>query len=502
MTMDSDRILWKDNTLDELKSLLGEDIQIEFDEDEAFGRLDFPWPITVTDVNVTTDKAGRTWATLTVEFDAVEAGSSYEIRFSLYEETKLVFKSTTWQPDTDGIGTSPTYLSGFFTAAKSNSAEALVFWLTAPSMGSETVSVRARTVSLDSNMNYGTPFTITTLSSQRAESEGMRAYNLSDGRIVLVIPDAYSVGKTDILLLDSAGGLLDQYRETGAEFWISAGALSDDDFLFLLDTNATSVYSYSFSGDTITNVDAAPSGPILTPFIIVSDTHLFVIGTGSYNGPAYGYITRSGGALGTWSTITEMTPTNTYFFPWNEDSYMGAVKTAPDTWVLHGSYKDGSYYTWAAAEMVMSGSTVTIGNVRRFTSPDGDLGTSAYSANYSWTLQSGSGIYQGPIAMNWMIPLANGSIFSLNEIESSTDIANAFYVLQTPISPTSQISAQYAAYETIYPLKIEGLTSSFVDPAGVPIEGDGGVLIVNMWAYDPDDTAIAYIGNCTWVPIT
>ncbi len=89
--LESDRIVWKNNTLNELKSLLGENIAIDFDEDEIFGRLDFPWPISVDSIETDTDDQGDTWISMVISFDAIDAATKYQVRFSPYSTQPYLY---------------------------------------------------------------------------------------------------------------------------------------------------------------------------------------------------------------------------------------------------------------------------------------------------------------------------------------------------------------------------------------------------------------------------
>lgn len=71
-----------------MRRLLG-DVTIEFDEmiTDQFG-LDFPWPITITDVGHSTIH-GSEYVTITIDFDPVVNASSYQVRVSLLPEVKV-----------------------------------------------------------------------------------------------------------------------------------------------------------------------------------------------------------------------------------------------------------------------------------------------------------------------------------------------------------------------------------------------------------------------------
>lgn len=78
--LNADRIIWTDNTLNELRDLLG-DFEIEFEEDDILDGLDFPWPITIKAVGHDED-AGTQTVYAVISFDAVDGAETYEVRFS------------------------------------------------------------------------------------------------------------------------------------------------------------------------------------------------------------------------------------------------------------------------------------------------------------------------------------------------------------------------------------------------------------------------------------
>lgn len=80
--LNADKIIWTGNTLNELRDLLGSDIEIEFEEEvlDAEG-LDFPWPIFVKSVDVDTTR-GDTSVDVTINFGDVDGADTYEVRFS------------------------------------------------------------------------------------------------------------------------------------------------------------------------------------------------------------------------------------------------------------------------------------------------------------------------------------------------------------------------------------------------------------------------------------
>jgi hypothetical protein len=79
--LNADRIIWTDNTLNELRDLLGE-IEIEFDEDDIIDSLDFPWPITIKSVGHDEDEGGTQTVYAVISFDEVDGAETYEVRFS------------------------------------------------------------------------------------------------------------------------------------------------------------------------------------------------------------------------------------------------------------------------------------------------------------------------------------------------------------------------------------------------------------------------------------
>jgi hypothetical protein len=80
--VNADKIIWTGNTLNELRDLLGSDIEFEFEEEilDEEG-LDFPWPISVKSVDVDTTR-GDTSVDVTIAFDSVDGAETYEVRFS------------------------------------------------------------------------------------------------------------------------------------------------------------------------------------------------------------------------------------------------------------------------------------------------------------------------------------------------------------------------------------------------------------------------------------
>jgi hypothetical protein len=78
--LNADKIIWTDNTLNELRDLLG-DFEIEFDEEDLLDGLNFPWPITIKSVGYDSD-AGTQSVYAVISFDEVDGAETYEVRFS------------------------------------------------------------------------------------------------------------------------------------------------------------------------------------------------------------------------------------------------------------------------------------------------------------------------------------------------------------------------------------------------------------------------------------
>lgn len=89
--INADRIIWKENTLEELRRLLGEQVPEEV-EDEIFDPegLDYPWPITIESVSAGVDQAGQTYAEVVISFDEIPNATSYEVRVTLDPVTDQV----------------------------------------------------------------------------------------------------------------------------------------------------------------------------------------------------------------------------------------------------------------------------------------------------------------------------------------------------------------------------------------------------------------------------
>jgi hypothetical protein len=80
--INADKIIWSGNTLDEMRRLLGGDIEIEFPDIMDRAGLDYPWPITVLAVNYDSTKQAE-YVYVKLGFDEVPGASDYEVRISL-----------------------------------------------------------------------------------------------------------------------------------------------------------------------------------------------------------------------------------------------------------------------------------------------------------------------------------------------------------------------------------------------------------------------------------
>jgi hypothetical protein len=83
MNINADKIIWSGNTLDELRRLLGGDIEIEFPDIMERAGLDYPWPITVKSVSYSSEGRKQEYVVIVLGFDQVPNATDYEVRISL-----------------------------------------------------------------------------------------------------------------------------------------------------------------------------------------------------------------------------------------------------------------------------------------------------------------------------------------------------------------------------------------------------------------------------------
>jgi hypothetical protein len=85
--INSEKIIWGENALQELERLLGARPEIDVaDLEDSLGGIDFPWPITVKDLIVEVDVEGVAWVNLIIEFDEISGAGAYEIRMTLLDD--------------------------------------------------------------------------------------------------------------------------------------------------------------------------------------------------------------------------------------------------------------------------------------------------------------------------------------------------------------------------------------------------------------------------------
>jgi hypothetical protein len=80
--INADKIIWTGNTLDEMRRLLGGDIEIEFPEMMDRAGLDYPWPISILGVNYDSTSQSE-YVYVRLGFDEINGASDYEVRISL-----------------------------------------------------------------------------------------------------------------------------------------------------------------------------------------------------------------------------------------------------------------------------------------------------------------------------------------------------------------------------------------------------------------------------------
>jgi hypothetical protein len=509
--INSSRIVWSQSGLEELRRLLNESDDDDQDEEsQSSPGLDYPWEPTVILQESVVGDDGDIVVNVKLGFDDIDGADDYEVRVAFLPDivdlTPIL--GPNWQVPGDARPSPPiTYYSGWHTAVKMNASTALILWLvdSGTDFGdTEPTLLKGRTVSLDSNMSLGTPFVITSLAEPASpEMENFRGFTLSDGRIILVFHrTATTPDSTEIILLSASGSLLNSYVTTTESFWMPNGEIFNDKLL-LFDANTDAMFSFDFSGNTINVHDSTVSTTGLTnarPTILVNSTHVFLLDQDG-DGARYWSIEHTDGTFvdATWAGPTSVV--SPLFYAWEEDSYMRAMKTGPNEWIYHGTTPDGISEAWAIATFTASGSTLSVGSVRKFDSPDGVLGSGIFGAGHTWTIESGTGFYMGPVATNWLFMTADGKVGSLNEIAGPGGDLTSVQIFDLPLTSTSPIYRQNWSMVTSSPYKIAGLTRSYVYLGGVPIPGSDGVLIIQNWSYDPDTPDDAYLGNMVWVPL-
>jgi hypothetical protein len=509
--INSSKIVWSQSGLEELKRLLNESDDDDQDEESLLSPgLDYPWEPTVVLQESVVGDGGDIVVNVKLGFDDIDGAEDYEVRVALLPDIVDLnpVLGPNWQVPGDARPSPPlTYYSGWHTAVKMNASTALILWLvdSGTDFGdTEPTLLKGRTVSLDNNMSLGTPFVITSLAEPAGpEAENLRAFTLSDGRIIVVVhrtpttPDS-----TEIILLSASGSLLNSYVMADESFWMPAGEIFNDK-LFMFDANSDAMFSFDFTGNTVNIYDSTSSTTGLTtarPTLLVNSTHVFLLDQDG-SGARYWSIEHTDGlfAYATWAGPTSIG--SPLFYAWEEDSYMRAMKTGTNEWIYHGTTPDGASEAWAIATFTASGSTLSIGGIRKFDSPDGVLGSGVFGTGHTWTIESGTGFYMGPIATNWLFMTADGKVGSLNEITGPGGDLTSVQIFDLPLTSTSPIYRQEWSMMTSNSETITGLTRSYKELGGVPIPGPDGVLIIQNWAYDFDTPTEAYLGNMVWVPL-
>lgn len=88
--MKSDKIVWSQATIEELKNLLLEEEDEDFGESEEQISLDFPWEVVVVSQKTVTDEGGGTSVNAVLSFDEVAGAEDYEVRISVIEDDTSV----------------------------------------------------------------------------------------------------------------------------------------------------------------------------------------------------------------------------------------------------------------------------------------------------------------------------------------------------------------------------------------------------------------------------
>lgn len=83
--VNSERIIWTDNALNELAELLDGGPEIDLEEMVITEGIDFPWPITIKSIKGSTDTSGQFWVNVILSFTDIPDATGYEVRFSPYE---------------------------------------------------------------------------------------------------------------------------------------------------------------------------------------------------------------------------------------------------------------------------------------------------------------------------------------------------------------------------------------------------------------------------------
>lgn len=511
----SSKIVWDQAGIEELKRALAEP---EIDEDEGDSEvptdLDFPWEPRVVSQERVVGDGGDVVVNVTLGFDDIPDAEDYEVRVALLPDIVDLnpVLGPTWQVPEDAKTSGPlTFYSGWHTAVKMSNSTALILWLVASGAtfnDDNPAVLKARTVSLDENMSLGTPYVVTEISGLgTVEPENMRCYTLSDGRIVIVIPKYVSgglTGETVMLLLSSSGGMLDEYVAVDQWFFYPSGEIFNDK-LILFDPNSDELFSYDFTGNTINSLDSSGTTTGLTgaaPTILANASHIFLLDQ-TASAARYWSITHTDGVFGTWAGPTNVgSPT---FYPWEEDSYMRAIKTGDNEWIYHGTTPDGASEAWAVATFTVSGSTLSIGGIRKFDAPSGILGSGVFGSGHTWTIESGTGFYMGPQAANWLFLTADGKVGSVNEITQdaigdSADLT-AVQIFDLPLASTSATYRREWSMRMASEDKITGLTKTYQGLGVVPIPGQDGVLLIQSWIYDDDVPTDNYLGAMVWLPL-
>ena len=88
--MKSDKIVWSQASIEELKALLLEEEAEELDDSEEQISLDYPWEVVVVRQQTVTDENGGTSVNAVLKFDEVDGAEDYEVRVSLIDDDAAV----------------------------------------------------------------------------------------------------------------------------------------------------------------------------------------------------------------------------------------------------------------------------------------------------------------------------------------------------------------------------------------------------------------------------
>jgi hypothetical protein len=390
-----------------------------------------------------------------------------------------------------------TQYSGLHSAVALSGSLALVMW--AESTGStysntDTVKIRARTVSLDGANTLGTPFDIgwTSPSADYAFPYNWYSFSLSSGKVVTIFDWPWTGGtyRTYILLLGADGILIDSYFETSGTAYgvgiIGAGMSPDGTTLFVLKRNGDgdawlllgATFSPTISVDQ--NATGLTIGTVPWSYVCVTDSNVALIRTGGY----YTEFTRSGATI-SGGTTTALNISGEYFFCYVLYAASVAQRATDGGFYVLG-VRDSEPDDMTIAHVTVSSGGVTVDSATKFPSPSGGWIKNYYSAfNMHVGSFSGNSYYS-----NWTTMVGSKPAVAYWEDTDTGAWTSSVgvYTFNSDLSGAERSASSVAFYlDSTITAKFPSLDQNYYQPAFIPVVGSAGTLLVGQMGFNDTD---------------